>query len=40
MFYQIIYGYLPWIDNTSITHLLNLITNEKLQFAPSVQVSQ
>ncbi|KRX08092.1 Protein kinase-like domain [Pseudocohnilembus persalinus] len=39
MFYQILYGYLPWIENTNIQELLKKIKNQKLSFAPSVKVS-
>lgn len=40
MFYQMLYGFLPWIDNNSIHDLLHKITHDNLQFPPSVQVSQ
>jgi serine/threonine protein kinase len=40
MFYQILYGYLPWQDNKSINSLLKKIKTEELTFAPSVKLSE
>eukprot|EP00825_Cyclidium_porcatum_P047087 TRINITY_DN7567_c0_g1_i1.p1 TRINITY_DN7567_c0_g1~~TRINITY_DN7567_c0_g1_i1.p1 ORF type:complete len:148 (-),score=26.32 TRINITY_DN7567_c0_g1_i1:180-623(-) len=39
MFYQILYGFLPWSDQSSINKLAEKIKTEKLSFPPSIPVS-